>query len=104
MESSIAPSAKKRSFDSPPSELSPPPEDSLLLPTQNMEGSSHIDSDGGFDSRFDREFKSIVGGDLSIDALRQLEEVSAGDIQRGETIFLLPFFFLFCLMINTNNP
>ena len=90
MESSTTPSAEKRSFDSPASELSPPPEDSLL-----MERTSNIDSDGGSGSKFDREFKSIVGGDLSADALKQLEEVSGGDIQRGEAIFLLPFFFLF---------
>jgi len=90
MESSITPSAGKRSFDSPASELSPPPEDSSL-----MERSSNIDNDGGSDSGFSREFKSIVGGDLSTDALGQLEEVSGGDIQRGEAIFLLPLFFLF---------
>ncbi|PWW79475.1 hypothetical protein C7212DRAFT_275646 [Tuber magnatum] len=87
MESSINPSANKRSFDSPTSQLSTPSEAPSLLPTQNAENSVNTDTVDNFGSQFDREFKNIVGEKLSADALRQLEEVSGGDIQRGKAIF-----------------
>ncbi|CUS09742.1 unnamed protein product [Tuber aestivum] len=83
MESSINPSTKKRSFDPPISHLSIPPEAPSLLPTRNTEGPADTDTHDGFDSKFDREFKDIVGEKLSADALKQLEDVSGGDIQRA---------------------
>ncbi|RPA95244.1 hypothetical protein L873DRAFT_1837266 [Choiromyces venosus 120613-1] len=87
MESSITPSAKKRSLNSPPSELSSPEASSQLPTEKNMESSPNTESDGEFDSKFNREVKTFVGEKLSTETLRQLEDVSGGNIERAINMY-----------------